>query len=251
MSAPRDTPTLRDRTAIVTGAGSPAGQGAAIARRLAREGAHVVVADLPHTAGADVAAELGDQGWFHPLDVTDEAGWSTLVDAVGTHWSHIDILVNNAGVWLQKGLFDTTAAEYATVVAVNQTGVFLGMKAVAPVMCDQGSGAIVNTCSVAGMKGGGQPHAYAASKWAVRGLTRTAAYELAPYGVRVNAVSPGVVDTPMIEGGEEVLNRLAAQIPSGRVGQPGEIADIVLFLASDASSYVSGTEITADAALTA
>ena len=101
------------------------------------------------------------------------------------------------------------------------------------------------------MKGGGQPFAYAASKWAVRGMTRTAAHELAPFNIRINSISPGVVDTPMIHGGREVLDRLASMIPSGRVAQPEEIATIALFLASDASSYVSGTEITADAALTA
>lgn len=242
---------LTGRTAVVTGAGSPRGQGAAIARRFTQEGARVVVADLPGTAGTEVAAELGERGWFHPLDVTDQSAWATLVAAVRERWDRIDVLVNNAGVWLQKGLLDTTAEEYARVVAVNQTGVFLGMAAVAPVLRDQGGGVIVNTSSVAGMKGGDQPHAYAASKWAVRGMTRAAAHELAPYGVRVNAVSPGVVDTPMIEGGPEVLEQLAAKVPSGRVGQPSEIAEIALFLASDASSYVSGTEITADGALTA
>lgn len=242
---------LAGKVAVVTGAGSPLGQGAAIARLFAGEGARVVVADLPSTAGAEVAGELGEQGWFQPLDVTDEAAWARLVTATRERWGRIDVLVNNAGVWLQKGLLDTTAGEYARVVAVNQTGVFLGMAAVAPVLRDQGGGVIVNTCSVAGMKGGGQPHAYAASKWAVRGMTRAAAYELAPYGIRVNAVSPGVVATPMIEGGPEVLERLAAMVPSGRVGQPTEIARIVLFLASDASSYVSGTEVTADGALTA
>lgn len=242
---------LTDRVAVVTGAGSPLGQGAAIARRFAQEGARVVVADLPGTAGDEVAAELDGQGWFHPLDVTDEAAWADLVTAVRGRWGRIDALVNNAGMWLQKGLLETSLAEYQKVVAVNQIGVFLGMAAVAPVLREQRSGAIVNTCSVSGMKGGGQPHAYAASKWAVRGMTRSAAWELAPYGVRVNAISPGVVDTPMIEGGPEVLARLAAMVPSGRIGQPAEIAEIALFLASDASSYVSGIEITADGALTA
>ena len=242
---------LKDRVAIVTGAGSLLGQGAATARLFAREGCLVVIADLRGTAGNQVAAELGEQGLYTPLDVTDESAWADVVAATVARWGRIDVLVNNAGLWLQKGLLDTTAEEYNRVVAVNQTGVFLGMAAVAPIMRDHGGGAIVNTCSVAGMKGGGQPHAYAASKWAVRGMTRTAAFELAAYGIRVNAISPGVVDTPMIEGGPEAVQRLASTIPSGRVALPEEIANITLFLASDASSYVSGTEITADAALTA
>ncbi|HEY8453037.1 MAG: glucose 1-dehydrogenase [Micromonosporaceae bacterium] len=242
---------LTGKVAIVTGAGSARGQGAAVARLFAREGARVVVTDLPHTAGAEVAAELGEQGWFQELDVTDQRAWAEVVAATRRRWERIDILVNNAGVWLNKGLLDTTPEEYARVVAVNQTGVFLGMAAVAPVMRDQRSGVIINTCSVAGMKGGGQPYAYAASKWAVRGMTRAAAWELAPYGIRVNAISPGVVDTPMIEGGEPEVRRLATLVPSGRVAKPEEIATIALFLASDASSYVSGTEITADGALTA
>jgi 3alpha(or 20beta)-hydroxysteroid dehydrogenase len=242
---------LDGRVAIVTGAGSRGGQGEAEVRLFAAEGATVVVADLERSAGAEVAAEVGPQAMFFPLDVTRAQDWAALVDLALARFGRIDVLVNNAGVWLAKGLLETTPEEFRRVVEVNQTGVFLGMAAVAPGMQRRGGGAIVNICSTAGLKGGGMPHAYAASKWAVRGMSRAAAWELAPYGIRVNAVCPGVIDTPMIEGGAETLDRLAKLIPSGRVGAPEEVARLVLFLAGDASSYVSGAEITVDAAYTA
>ncbi|MCL4423433.1 MAG: SDR family oxidoreductase, partial [Actinobacteria bacterium] len=154
-------------------------------------------------------------------------------------------------VWLAKSLLDTTAKEYRRVIEVNQTGVFLGMHTIAPMMKEAGRGSIINTSSTAGLKGANMPHAYAASKWAVRGMSRAAAYELGPYGIRVNAICPGFVATPMIEGGEPVLQELAKLVPMGRVAAPEEIAQLVLFLASDASSYISGAEIAIDAAFTA
>lgn len=246
-----DQQSLAGRVVIITGAGSHGGQGEAEARLFAEQGARVVIADLPSSAGREVAAELGDQGFFVELDVTSEAQWAGCVAAVADHWGHPDVLVNNAGVWLMKQLEETSPEEYRRVVEVNQTGTYLGMAAVVPGMKERGSGSIVNICSVAGMKGGGQPFAYAASKWAVRGMTRVAAYDLAPHGIRVNSISPGVVDTPMIEGGPEVLEHLASMVPSGRVARPEEIAQVALFLASDASSYISGTEIMVDSALTA
>ena len=170
---------------------------------------------------------------------------------VKNDYGAVDILVNNAGIWLQKGVLDTTAQEYRRVIEINQTGVFLGMNALAPLMKERGCGSIINTCSTSGLKGGGMPHAYAASKWAVRGMSRAAAHELAPFGVRVNAICPGVIDTPMIDGGPAMLEHLASTIPSGKVGQPSEVAQLVLFLASNASSYISGAEIAIDAAVSA
>ncbi|GAA1933668.1 SDR family NAD(P)-dependent oxidoreductase [Nocardioides marmoribigeumensis] len=240
---------LTDKVVVITGVGSMRGQGAAAARLFAAEGARVVATDLPSSEGEATATQLGVE--FRPLDVTRAEEWKALVeDVVGRH-GRIDVLVNNAGLWCATPLLEMVPEEYDRVVAVNQTGVYLGIAAVAPVMRDQGSGSIVNTCSVSGMRGAGQPFAYAASKWAVRGMTRVAAHELAPHGVRVNAVSPGVVDTPMIHGGAEVLDRLAALVPMGRVAQPDEVAHVVLFLAGASSSYISGTEISVDAALTA
>ena len=240
------------KIAVITGAGSRGGQGEAEARLLARNGARVVLVDLPGSDGAAIAAEIGaDLAQFHALDVTDAAAWVELVDLVREGFGRLDILVNNAGVWLQKGLLDTTPEEYRKVVDINQTGVFLGMHFFAPLMKEQGGGSIINTCSTAGLVGGGMPHAYAASKWAVRGMSRAAAHELAPFGIRVNAICPGVINTPMIEGGEAMLDLLAATIPSGKVGQPDDVAQLVLFLASNASSYISGSEIAIDAAVSA
>lgn len=244
--------SLSGKVAIITGAGSARGQGAAEARMFVAAGADmVVIADLETSQGRAVADELGARARFLPLDVTEDAGWLDLADRVNVEEGRIDVLVNNAGVWLDKGVLDTTPEEFRRVIDINQTGVFLGMRAVAPYMKAAGRGSIVNIASNAGLKGGGMPHAYAASKWAVRGMTRAAAWELAPFGIRVNVVCPGVIDTPMIEGGQAVVDRLAQVTRIGRVGRPDEIAELVTFLASDASSYIAGAEIAADAALTA
>jgi len=242
---------LSGRIAVVTGAGSRAGQGAAEARALAAHGAFVLVADLPSSDGEAVAEDIGSSASFQSLDVTAVDEWVDLRRRVEREFGRVDVLVNNAGIWLAKGLLETSPDEYDRVVAVNQRGVFLGMSTLAPLMVQRGSGSIVNTSSTAGLKGGGMPHAYAASKWAVRGMSRAAAAELAPHGVRVNAIFPGFVATPMIEGGSAVLDELAKLVPLGRVAQPEEIAQVVLFLASDASAYVSGAEIAIDAAFTA
>ena len=243
--------SLQGKVALITGAGSLGGQGAAEARLFAEEGARVIVTDLPNSAGAHVAAEIGDQAEFIPLDVTDALQWADVVSHVVAKYGRLDILMNNAGIWLAKGILNTSAEEFRKVVEINQTGVFLGMAAFAPIMKESGSGSIINTSSNAGLKGGGMPLAYAASKWAVLGMTRAAAWELAPFGVRVNAICPGVVATPMIEGGQEVLDMLAKMIPLGRVGTSQEIARMALFLASDSSGYVTGSEFVIDGAITA
>ncbi len=243
---------LEGKVAIITGAGSRRGQGAAEAAMFAAEGAQaVVVADLASSDGREVAGQLAGVGRFHELDVTDADGWQQLAAHVLSEFGRIDCLVNNAGIWLAKGVLETSPEEYRRVIEVNQTGAFLGMWAVAPHMRAAGRGSIVNISSNAGLRGGGMPHAYAASKWAVRGMSRAAAWELAPFGIRVNAVCPGVIDTPMIEGGSEVLEHLASICPAGRVGTPEEVARLVTFLASDASSFVSGAEVAIDAAFTA
>ena len=243
---------LDGKVAIITGAGSPRGQGAAAARLFAREGARVVVlADLPNTDAHVVAKEIGPTAEFSELDVTDADGWNAMVGDIVHRYGGVDVLVNNAGVWLDRGVAETTPEQYRRVIEINQTGVFLGMRAVVPAMRRAGRGSIVNTSSNAGLKGGGMPHAYAASKWAVRGMTRAAAWELAPDGIRVNAVCPGFIDTAMIEGGREMLDHLAGLTRIGRVGTPDEVARVVAFLASDASSYVSGAELAVDAAFTA
>ena len=218
----------------------------------AEEGASVVViADLPGTEARSVAEEIGPVARFAPLDVTDADSMDFARGSDTAEYARVDVLVNNAGVWLAKGLTETSPEEYRRVVEVNQTGVFLGMWTVAPLMREARSGLDRKHQLQRGFRGGGMPHAYAASKWAVRGMSRAAAWELAPYGVRVNVVCPGFIDTPMIEGGKEVLEQLAALSPSGRVGTPDEVARLVAFLASDTSSYISGAEVAIDGAYTA
>lgn len=243
---------LEGKVAIITGGGSTLGQGGAEARMFMAEGAAgVVLVDLPGSQGAVIAAELGENCVFIEHDVRDDAGWPAVVEQVLARFGRIDVLVNNAGVWLDKPIVDTTPAEYRFVVETNQVGVYLGTHFVVPVMLAAGKGSIINTCSSAGMIGRNQPHAYAASKWAVRGMTIAAAAELAPAGIRVNAVSPGVVDTPMIDGGKPEVERLAQFVPQGRVAEPDDIARLVTFLASDVSDYINGAVIPIDGAITA
>lgn len=247
----RELLDLTGRVVLITGAGSIGGQGEAEARLFAEHGARVVLADLPSSNGQTIANSIGDNAMFVELDVTQEDQWSAVTKIVGDVWGTPNVLVNTAGAWLMKDILGTSLAEYEHVVSTNQTAIFLGMATVLPGMITAGGGVIVNTCSVSGMKGGNQPFAYAASKWAVRGMTRVVAHDHAKDGIRANSISPGVVDTQMIEGGKDALDDLASMIPSGRVSRPEEIATIALFLASDASSYISGIEVTADAALTA
>jgi 3alpha(or 20beta)-hydroxysteroid dehydrogenase len=175
--------------------------------------------------------------------------WHEAVESVCAAYGQIDVLVNNAGVWDAGTLDDLAPDAYRRVVEINQVGVFLGMREVASRMRARGSGSIVNISSNAGLRvnlpnlAGGKALAYVASKWAVRGMTRSAALELASSGVRVNAIFPGPVDTAMIGGGHESI---AAGLPLGRLATPEEIARVALFLASDESAYVNGAEIAAD-----
>ena len=237
------------RVALVTGAASPRGQGAAEARLLALEGAAVVLADISDGEGASTAASIGEAAAYRHLDVTSESDWAAAVAWTLERHGRLDILVNNAGIWLQKTLEETSLDDYRRVVDINQVSVFLGMRAVVPAMRAAGSGSIVNISSLAGIRGAQVPLASAASKWAVRGMSRQAAAELAPYGIRVNAVFPGYVDTGMIDGGHE---EIAQRVPLGRrLAAPEEIAAAVLFLASDEARYVSGAELVVDGAVTA
>lgn len=243
---------MNGKVALISGAGQSAGQGAAAARAMAAEGAVVILTDRPGVDGAPVANEIGPNAHFLPMDVTSEADWTGSVAMICGRFGKLDVLFNNAGSWLMKGLLETSLEEYERITWVNQTSVFLGMKAAAAVMKPQGFGSIINNCSTSGLIGRGQPLAYASSKWAVRGMTRAVAAELAPHNVRVNCICPGIILSPMLGSpGEERLAAMAASLPSGRLGLPGETAAVVLFLASDASSYVSGAEIAVDGARTA
>jgi len=238
---------LSGKTALITGAAN--GQGAAAARRFVAEGARVTLADVDDDAGKALADELG--ATYVHLDVSQEDDWAAALDACGP----VTVLVNNAGVLHFSLLHETTLADYERVIRVNQVGTFLGMRAVVPGMLDAGTGSIVNVSSVEGLAAAPLLIAYTASKFAIRGMTKVAALELAGKGVRVNSVHPGVVDTgllPTALGGQPVdLSYVAKRVPMHRVGQAAEIAELVVFLASDDSSYCTGSEFVADGGVTA
>jgi 3alpha(or 20beta)-hydroxysteroid dehydrogenase len=241
--------TLEGKVAIITGAAR--GMGEAHARRFVQEGARVVVADVLDKEGTSVTADLGDQAFFEHLDVTDVDAWRRVVDATVARWGQVDVLVNNAGIFRILSIADTTLEIWERIMAVNCTGVFLGIQAVAPLMVAQGSGSIVNISSIAGLRGSGLATAYSTSKWAVRGMTKCAAQELAPSGVRVNSVHPGIIDTPMADEFDAVGMRDAidARIPIGREARPDEVTPTIVFLASDDSSYCTGGEYVVDGAV--
>jgi len=235
--------SLQGKVAIITGAAS--GQGAAEARLFVAEGAQVVITDIGD--GDAVAAQLGDRSLFVRHDVSDEAGWADVVKQTLQRFDRLDVLVNNAGVYKPRSLVDTDTALWDLHYRVNQLGVFLGMRAVVEAMAGSGGGSIVNVSSGAGMKNVPGMFAYATSKWAVRGMTKLAASELAPLGIRVNSIHPGIIDTPMLgENTAERLKMFEDMIPMRRMGTPDEVAQLVLFLVSDASSYVTGAEVTVD-----
>jgi 3alpha(or 20beta)-hydroxysteroid dehydrogenase len=235
---------LSGKVAIITGAAS--GQGAAEARLFVAEGARVAITDVQEQ-GAQLAAELGEAAFFLRHDVSDSAAWDHVVAETLRRFGKVDALVNNAGMFNPKPLIDTTAAEMEAHFRVNQLGVFLGMQAVLAPMKAAKAGAIVNISSVSGMRNIPGQFAYAASKWAVRGMSGNAAAELAQFGIRVNSVYPGLINTPMLAGNSPETNALFARaVPLGRMAEPGEVAEIVAFLVSDAASYVNGAEIAVD-----
>jgi 3alpha(or 20beta)-hydroxysteroid dehydrogenase len=226
------------KTVIVTGAAR--GQGAAEAALFRAEGANVIATDI-HESNGIVAH-----------DIADEAAWRRVIDEALRRFGHIDVLVNNAGVLSTKPLDRTDAAEFDRVMRVNQRGTFLGMRAVIEPMAAASGGAIVNTSSGAALSGTPGMFAYVASKWALRGMTKAAARDLAKYKIRVNAILPGIVDTAMAaENPPDSLAMFKSLIPFGRFGTPEEIAQLVVFLASDEARYITGAEFAIDGGLNA
>jgi 3alpha(or 20beta)-hydroxysteroid dehydrogenase len=243
---------LDGKVALISGAAR--GQGESEARLFVSEGARVVLGDVLDEAGEKVAAELGDAALYQHLDVAREEDWQSIVSAATRHFGRLDVLVNNAGILHTESLEQTRVEDFMRVVHVNQLGVFLGMKTVVPAMRAAGGGSIINVSSNAGLEGISHMVSYVSTKWAVRGMTKTAALELAPAGIRVNSVHPGGVATPMILGDEATASstgEVMSGTPMRRMAEPGEIASLVLFLASDESSYSTGSEFVADGGMTA
>ncbi len=244
--------SLDGKVAIVSGAAR--GQGEAQARLFASEGAQLLIGDVLDDAGEEVAASIGGGAAYRHLDVTQESDWQEAVADVEARWGRVDVLVNNAGIARFAPLVMTTLDDYMAVVGVNQVGVFLGMKAVVPLMARSGGGSIVNTSSVDGMTGMVGVTAYVASKFAVRGMTKTAALELGSAGIRVNSIHPGGVDTPMLhpEGMPSIdLSSVFKKVPLQRIGTVDDVAELALFLASDRSAYCTGSEFVIDGGLLA
>ena len=248
---------LDGKVALISGAAR--GMGQAEARLFAAEGAKVALCDVVDAEGKAVAEEIGRAALFHHLDVTSEEGWAEAVAATTAAFGKLDVLVNNAGIAESAPLAEMTLDSYRRVTEVNQTGVFLGMRAVVEPMTAAGGGSILNISSIDGMMGMNNLMSYVASKWAVRGMTKAAAMELGPRGIRVNSIHPGFILTEMgiPEGAEAspVHNLIDAHTtrltPLGRSGTAEDIAKLALFLASDESAYSTGSEFVADGGLIA
>ncbi|UGT65138.1 SDR family oxidoreductase [Nocardia asteroides] len=220
--------------------------GAAHARAVVAHGGQVVLGDILDEPGAALADELGDAAVYVPLDVRDPEAWGAAVRTAEERFGGLHVLVNNAGIVNGNLLPDFELSEWQKIIDINLTGTFLGMRASVPLLRKSGGGSIVNISSVEGLRGSAGLHGYVATKFAVRGLTKSAALELAPQGIRVNSVHPGLIRTPMTEGIPEDF----LQIPLGRGADPEEVSALVVFLASDESSYSTGAEFVVDGGLT-
>ncbi|MFJ3881757.1 SDR family NAD(P)-dependent oxidoreductase [Streptomyces sp. NPDC090077] len=239
--------SLEGKVVVITGAAR--GQGAAEARLCAEAGARVVVTDLREEEGRAVAAGLGDQGLYVRHDVADADSWAGVVREAVAAFGTVSALVNNAALWRTAHIEEQSEEGFGELLRVNLIGPFLGIRALAPVLRAGGGGSVVNVSSTAGLVGIPGHAAYGSAKSGLRGLTRCAALDLAADGIRVNSVHPGAVDTPMVA--DAVAGRDWSHLPLGRMGRPEEVGELVLFLCSDASSYITGAEFTVDGGMTA
>lgn len=241
-------PDLHNQIILITGANR--GQGRAIAEHLASLGGTVIVGARNYENAKKIAEEIGeDHAYPVQLDVTKEEHWKGAMDEIKEEFGKLDVLVNNAGVLKRKSFQEITAADYQELINVNQLGVFLGMQAALPLMEESKKGSIINNVSISAFAPIGQSSAYAATKAAVVAMSKAAAIELGPKGIRVNMIHPGGVETEMATQGQGVPS-FYESIPLGRIGQPVEIARAVAFLASEESSYCTGTEIVVDGGMT-
>lgn len=238
---------LDGKVCLITGGSR--GQGAAEARLFHREGGTVWITDVLDEDGNALAGELGVQ--YRHLDVRNEEQWTAVVDEIVATDGQLNVLINNAGIFRSNRLLETPREEFELVMDINATGVFLGMRTAAPHIIAAGGGSIVNISSLAGLRGAAGSIAYGASKWAVRGMTKTAAVELARRGVRVNSIHPGLIETPMARELPQGTERLVRRTPLGRSAEASEVANMALFLASDESSYSTGSEFIIDGGLNA
>jgi 3alpha(or 20beta)-hydroxysteroid dehydrogenase len=237
---------LDGKTALISGAAGGVGQ--ALARRFVSEGACVSLGDVAD--GSHLVEELGEAAMFNRLDVTDADQWRHVVTATLDRFGGLNVLVNNAGMIRAGSLADTDIDVFETLHRVNELGPFLGMLAVLEPMRRAGGGSIVNMSSGAALSGTPGLFAYTASKWGLRGISKCAAKDLAADRIRVNTLLPGLIDTPMSASlGEDAVAMFTSMIPWGRFAEPDEVAALVVFLASDQASYISGAEITIDGAL--
>lgn len=233
---------VQDKVAFITGGAR--GIGEAYARILITEGAKVVIGDLLDAQGGALVAALGANAAYVHLDVTLPEDWRSAVDFAVKTFGGLDILVNNAGIASAAPIVDFKLEVWHKTLDINLTGTFLGMQAAIPAMAKGGS--IINISSVEGLRGSAGLHAYVASKFAVRGLTKSVALEVAHLGIRVNSIHPGLIETDMTKN----IPASALQIPMGRSAKPDEVAKLMLFLASDESSYSTGAEFVIDGGLT-
>lgn len=247
---------LAGRTAIITGAGSMRGMGFATARLFAREGASVMLTDLDEAAAAAAAAAIVQEGGIalsRPQDVRQESGWQEVAASMVERFGRIDILINNAGMYYAEYISDTPVGMFDRLVEVNVRGAFLGCQTVIPHMRANGGGSIVNISSVAALIGVHRSAAYAATKGAVRAMSKSVALDEAPHGIRCNSVHPGTIETAMVgellKGDPAAISAATAPIPMGRMGRPEDVANMSLFLASDEASYVTGAEFVVDGGL--
>ncbi|WP_226036759.1 glucose 1-dehydrogenase [Aquibacillus saliphilus] len=240
---------LSGKIVIITGGAR--GMGASHARLFINEGAKVMIADILEEEGQALADELGENARFTKLDVTNSENWEQAITVTEEAFGPINVLVNNAGITMNKSIEEITEEEYRRIIDINQVSVFLGIKAVIPSMKKGDTSSIINISSINGLVGGAI--GYTDSKFAVRGMTKAAALGLTQYGIRVNSVHPGVIETPMIAQGDskDAVKEFAKYIPNKRVAKPEEVSNLVLYLASDDSSYSTGAEFVVDGGITA
>jgi 3alpha(or 20beta)-hydroxysteroid dehydrogenase len=242
-------PEFEGKTVVITGAAG--GQGSEEARLFGELGAHVVVADVNEEKSEGLVKELAAAGVsaeFVALDVSSETAWDQLRNRLESRGDGLHVLINNAGTAHRFGLMETTLTRYNEVLAINLAGPFLGMKALAPLMRDSGGGSIVNIGSAAGMTGHFSA-AYSSSKWGLRGLSKVAAMEFAPWNIRVNSIHPGIVNTALVPGDTRFPEAMTKFTPMGRPAEPHDIAPVAVFLASAASSFMTGADLNVDGGL--